>query len=366
MSRAHNFSAGPAVLPEAILPELQDAILEFGGTGLGLMEMSHRSKAFDGVIVSAEARLRRLMGVPSDYKVLLLQGGASLQFYMSALNLLAPGDAADFIVTGVWSQKALKECRLCADGAACWDGKATGYTFVPNDGDYVVRDEAAYVAYTSNNTIYGTAWAGLPDGKGHPLVADMSSDICSGPVDVAAHDLIYAGAQKNLGPSGVCAVILSPWAIERSARSSAARGGLPAMLDYKLQAEKASLYNTPNTFGIFALDRVLAWLEGLGGVDAIAQRNARKAAALYAELDRTDFWRPHARTDSRSRMNVTWRTPSAELDARFVAEADAAGLKGLKGHRNTGGLRASLYNACPEESVAALVAFMKAFQAANG
>lgn len=366
MSRAHNFTAGPAVLPESVLLELQASILEYGKTGLGIMEMSHRSKAFDAILASAQSRLRSLLGIPSDYAILFLQGGASLQFHMTALNLLEPGQAADYINTGVWSKKALAEGKRLGDAAACWDGKACNYDHIPAPGEYGVRDPSVYLHYTTNNTIYGTEWHRTPDAYGKPLVGDLSSDIASRPVDVAAHELIYAGAQKNLGPSGVTVVILSPWALERSAAVAAARGGITPMLDYVLQTKENSLYNTPSTFGIFALERVLAWLEGVGGVPAIDALNQQKADLLYAELDRSAYWRPHARPDSRSRMNVTWRLPSEELEARFVTEAEAAGLKGLKGHRLVGGLRASLYNALPLASVEALVGFMQDFERRNG
>lgn len=366
MARAHNFSAGPAVLPVSVLEELAGSILEYGKTGLGIMEMSHRSKAFEAILNSAIERLRRILGVPKDYTILFIQGGASFQFYMTALNLLCPGEDADFLVTGVWAKKALAEAKRVSNAAACWDGKATNYDRLPLDGNYPIRESAQYVHYTTNNTIYGTQFPGIPAHGGKPVVADMSSDIASRPVDVAAHELIYAGAQKNLGPSGVTVVILSPWAMERSGISSAARGGLPSMIDYTVFAKENSLYNTPNTWGIFALERVLAWVESEGGPGVIAARNTEKAELLYAELDRSGYWRPHAARDVRSAMNITWRGPSEALEAQFVAEAEAAGFKGLKGHRSVGGLRASQYNALPLESVEALVGFMRAFEAKNG
>lgn len=366
MSRVHNFNAGPAVLPVPVLEELRDAILEYGNTGLGIMEMSHRSKPFEAIVASAIDRLRRILDVPKDYAIVFLQGGASLQFYMHALNLLVPGEAADYLVTGVWAKKALAEAKRVGDAAAAWDGKATNYDWIPADGGYTVREQAIYLHYTTNNTIYGTQWPGNPASYGKPLVADMSSDIASRPVDVAAHDLIYAGAQKNLGPSGVTVVILSPWARQRAAIASAARGGLPSMLDYAVAIKENSLYNTPNTWGIFALERVLAWIEGQGGLQGVAARNQEKADLLYAELDRTGFWRPHARKDCRSWMNVTWRGPSEEIEASFVSEAEAAGFRGLKGHRSVGGIRASMYNALPLESVRALVDFLRDFEARRG
>lgn len=366
MARAHNFNAGPAVLPVSVLMELSASILEYGDTGMGIMEMSHRSKPFEAIVNSAVDRLKRVMGIPNDYRVLFLQGGASLQFYMTALNLLGPGERADYVVTGVWAKKALVEAKRVGDAVAAYDGKSTSYSQLPIEGGYTIRDDAAYVHYTTNNTIYGTQWPSLPYYGGRPLVADMSSDIASRPVDVAAHDLIYAGAQKNLGPSGVTVVVLSPWAVQKSKDVASARGGLPAMLDYSLFLADNSLYNTPNTWGIFALERVLHWVEQQGGPAAIAAANTRKADTLYAELDRTGFWRPHVSGIARSQMNIPWRAPSEELEAKFVKESEASGFRGLKGHRSVGGIRASMYNALPQESVDALVAFMRDFEQKNG
>jgi phosphoserine aminotransferase len=360
MARTHNFSAGPAVLPVSVLEELRGSLLEYGTTGLGLMEMSHRGKAFTAIIEGAEARLRRVLGVPADYKVLFLQGGASLQFYMVPLNLLRAGDQVDFLLTGTWTAKAIKEAARIGDARGVWDGKSIVHRRVPGPSDYQTRDGAVYLHYCSNNTIYGTQYPGLPDSQGHHLVADMSSDIASRPVDIGAHDVVFAGAQKNLGPSGVTVVILSPWAMERCG------GDMTPTLDFKVQVAEGSMYNTPNTFGVYALERVLAWVEGLGGLPAIAARNTLKADTLYSELDRSAFWRPHAEAGSRSQMNVTWRLPSEELEARFLAAADAAGFKGLKGHRSVGGVRASLYNALEPSSVTALVGFMQEFERNNG
>lgn len=366
MSRTHNFSAGPAALPLEVLEELQPALLEFGETRAGIMEISHRSKAFDAVDLSAKARLKAALGLSDDYQVLFLQGGASLQFWMCALNLVGDGGKADYLVTGTWSQNAIQEASRCADAVAAWDGEATGFKRVPQPGEYTVRPDARYLHYTSNNTIYGTQFHQAPPAD-VPLVADLSSDICSRPFDATGHAVIYAGAQKNLGPSGVTAVILSPWAIEQSKRVAAAvKGGLPAMLDYALQAKKGSMFNTPNTFGIYTLDRVLAWVERHGGVAAMGERNRKKAETLYAELDRTGFWKPHAEADSRSWMNVTWRLADEALEPVFVSEAKAAGLEALKGHRSVGGIRASLYNATGQDAVDALVAFMRDFEARKG
>jgi phosphoserine aminotransferase len=361
VSRAHNFSAGPAAIPESVIQEIIQALPEFKGTGMGLMEISHRSKQFDETLSSAEARMRSVLGIPADYKVLFLQGGASLQFYMTALNLLRPGEPADFVLTGVWSNKAIKEAKRVGDAQPAWDGKETGYTRLPADSELRIRKEAVYVHTTSNNTIYGTQWHREPDLQGHHVVCDMSSDICCRPIDVKRYDVIYAGAQKNLGPSGITAVVLSPWAMERCPGNT-----LPAMLDYRLQAEERSLYNTTNTFAIFALERVLAWIEGQGGLDGMQSRNSKKAETLYAELDRTEFWIPRAQKADRSWMNVTWRTHTDELDKAFVSESDKAGLKGLKGHRSAAGLRASLYNAVSLADVTELVAFMQDFERRHG
>jgi len=358
MSRAHNFSAGPAVLPLSVIEQLRDALPDFMSTGLGLMEMSHRSSTFDDVHRGAERRLRRILGIPEDYSVLFLQGGASLQFHMTALNLLDEAESADFVVTGTWAKKGMDEAQRIRAARAAWDGAESRFNHLPETVS--VDPSATYLHYTTNNTIYGTQFRRPPVVGDTPLVADMSSDICSRPIDVARHALIYAGAQKNLGPSGVTAVILSPWALEKSP------GGLSPMLDYTLQVEKRGLFNTPNTFGIYALERVLAWIEDLGGLDSMAVRNEEKAATLYREIDRSDFWTGHAAENNRSEMNVTFRTPSPDLDQRFVQEAESAGLMGLKGHRSVGGLRASIYNACEPSSVHALATFMAEFERNNG
>jgi len=358
MSRVHNFSAGPAVLPLSVVEQIQAALPDFQGCGLGLMEISHRSAAFDGVHRMAETRLRRILSVPDDYKVLFLQGGASLQFHMVPLNLLTPGESADFIVTGIWTKKALVEARRSHAGQAIWSGEEGNYRRIPET--VTPSGNATYLHYTTNNTIYGTQFKATPEAGALPLVADMSSDICSRPVDIARHAVVFAGAQKNLGPSGVTAVILSPWALEKAA------GDLNPMLDYRLQVEKRGLFNTPNTLGIFALERVLAWVEDQGGLTATTEQNLSKANALYTQIDRTGFWTGHAAEGCRSDMNVAFRSPSADLDAAFVAQANAAGLMGLKGHRSVGGLRASIYNACPPGSVDALVSFMADFEAKNG
>lgn len=367
MARAHNFSAGPAVLPEPVIDELKGVLTEFGSARAGLMEISHRSADFDAVIRSAEARMRRVLGVPDDHTVLFLQGGASLQFYMSALNLAGPDDKLDYVLTGNWSDKAIKEASRVTDAAAVWSSGDTGHTHVPQKGEAIAtRDGALAVHYTSNNTVRGTQLPALPE-TDLPLIGDLSSDICSRPLDVARHAVIYAGAQKNLGPSGVTAVILSPWALERSAaRDKAMPGGMPSMLSYALMAKKGSMFNTPNTFGIFALDRVLAWIEDQGGVEFFASRNAARAAKIYAAIDASDFWTCRVREDSRSVMNVNFGIQDTALEPVFVAEASEAGLLALKGHRSVGGLRASLYNALPNAAIDALVGFMADFESRHG
>jgi phosphoserine aminotransferase len=357
--RIHNFGAGPAVLPLSVVEECRAALPNLNGSGFGLLEVSHRSQVFQDVVDSAMAGLRRVLGVPEDYTVLFLQGGASLQFYMTALNLLASGEQADYLTTGGWSEKALKEAQRVGDAISAWDPSEGAFKTVPKNGDYSIRQDAVYVHYTSNNTLYGTQYHHLPDSGGKPLILDASSDIAGVPIDISAHDLVYAGAQKNLGPSGVTVVILSPWALSKVG------DGIPTMLDYSVHASKGSLFNTPNTFGIFVLDRVFNWLEENGGLEGSIARNQQKADLIYEELDRSDFWAPHADKDSRSVMNVTWRMADESLEPVFLAEAEVAGLGGLKGHRSVGGIRASMYNGCPLESVEALVAFMRDFESRN-
>jgi phosphoserine aminotransferase len=357
MSRSHNFSAGPATLPLSVIEELQAALPEFQTCQAGIMEISHRSKDFDAVIEGAKTRLRRLLTIPQDYEILFLQGGASLQFYMLPLNLLSPTEAGAYVMTGTWSTKALKEAKRCSKSISLWED--------PNNRSVpqgTLKSDAQFVHYTSNNTIYGTQFSRPPNVDTH-LIVDMSSDICSQKINVSDFDVIYAGAQKNLGPSGVTAVILSPWAVEQSKRNDVLRpGGIPSMLNYALMVSKNSMFNTPNTFGIFALERMLAWLEDLGGIEVIEKENREKAESIYRELDSSDFWIPHAESSSRSLMNITWRIAQNDLEGTFIAEAKAEGLLALKGHRSVGGIRASLYNACRLESAQALVSFMQDFR----
>jgi len=358
--RIHNFSAGPAVMPVPVLEEIQRDLVALPGAGMSILEISHRSKAFEAILAQAEADIRALAGIPDGYRVLFLQGGASLQFSMVPMNLLSPGATADYIDSGSWADKAIKEAKRVGAVNVAATTKADGYSRVPGQSELKLTPGAAYVHMTSNNTIEGTQFRDLPGVGAAPLVSDTSSDMFSRPIDVGRHALIYAGAQKNMGPAGVTVVIMREDLLQRSAKT------LPTMLNYAVHAENGSLYNTPSTFAIYALGLVMKWLRQQGGLPAIARINERKAARLYAEIDRTGFYRGTAHKDSRSLMNVTFRIATEEIENRFVKEATAAGLDGLKGHRSVGGMRASLYNAFPEAGVDALVQFMQEFERRNG
>jgi phosphoserine aminotransferase len=358
--RIFNFSAGPAVLPVEVLAEAQRDLMALPGVGMSILEISHRSKAFDDVIERCEADLRALAGIPANYHVLFLQGGASLQFSMVPMNLLPAGGSADYIVTGSWSEKAVKEAKRVGGVKIAATTAAENYVRVPKQSELTLDPGAAYVHYTTNNTIFGTEWHYVPEVGNVPLVADTSSDMFSRPIDVNKYGLIYAGAQKNLGPSGVTLVIIREDLVARTPPS------LATMLQYSVHVENKSMYNTPPVFGVYIMGLVLKWLLKEGGLAAIDARNSRKAAKLYAEIDRTGFYRGHAHADSRSRMNVTFRLPNEELEKKFAKEATAAGLDGLKGHRSVGGMRASIYNAFPEAGVDALVSFMQEFERVNG
>jgi phosphoserine aminotransferase len=360
MKRIFNFSAGPAVLPLPVLEEAQRNLLELPGVGMSVLEISHRSKAFEDILRRAIDDIRELANVPANYKILMLQGGASLQFSMVPMNLLSEGKTADYIDTGSWSDKAIKEAKRVGTVHVAASTKADRFARIPDQAEMKLTPGAAYTHITSNNTIEGTQWKSIPDAGDTPLISDASSDIFSRPIDVSRHALIYAGAQKNLGPSGVTLVIVRDDMLARSP------GTLPAMLNYRIHAENNSLYNTPNTFGIYILGMTVKWLRSVGGLAAIAAINERKARKLYAEIDRTGFYRGTAHKDSRSLMNVVFRLPTEELENVFVKEATAAGLDGLKGHRSVGGLRASIYNAFPEDGVDVLVAFMKEFERKQG
>jgi phosphoserine aminotransferase len=360
VERIFNFSAGPAVLPLPVLEEAQRDLVALPGVGMSVMEISHRSKTFDEIHGRAESGLRELMGLPDNYHVLFLQGGASLQFSMIPMNLLPKGGSADYILTGSWGKKAIKEAKregAVNIAATTADG---GFTRVPAQDELNLDANAAYVHFTSNETIEGVEFKQEPETGDVPLICDASSDILSRPIAVEKYALIYAGAQKNMGPSGVTLVIIRDDLLARIP------DGMHTMLDYRTHIQNNSLYNTPNTFGIYIIDLVCKWLKGKGGLAGMLHENEAKAGLLYDAIDATEFYRGHADVDSRSLMNVTFRLPSEELEKKFASEATAAGLDGLKGHRSVGGIRASIYNAFPLEGVAALVQFMKEFESKNG
>jgi phosphoserine aminotransferase len=358
--RIYNFSAGPAVLPLPVLEEAQRDLLSLPGVGMSILEISHRSKAFDEIIQQAESHLRQLLNLSNNYHVLFLQGGASLQFSMIPLNLLPKDGSADYIITGSWSKKALKEAKRVGTINIAATTEAENFKRIPRQDELKLDEKAAYVHITTNNTIFGTQWRQEPETGNVPIVADASSDILSRPIAIEKYGLIYAGAQKNMGPSGVTLVIIREDLLKNIPDN------LHTMLDYRIHVENKSLYNTPNTFGIYIVNLVCKWLLDKGGLAAMQKENEDKAKLLYDAIDATDFYRGHAEADSRSLMNVTFRLPSEDLEKQFVKEATAAKLDGLKGHRSVGGLRASIYNAFPREGVEALVSFMKEFEKKNG
>jgi phosphoserine aminotransferase len=360
VERIHNFAAGPAILPVPVLEEIQRDLIALPGVGMSILEISHRSPTFESILDRAEADIRSLADIPSTYKVLFLQGGASLQFSMVPMNLLGAGQTADYIDSGSWAEKAYKEAKKVGNANIAATTKGDNYSRVPRQSELNLTPGAAYIHMTSNNTIEGTEFKELPDVGDVPLVSDTSSDMFSRPIDVSRHSLIYAGAQKNMGPAGVTVVIIRDDLLQRSQKS------LPTMLNYAVHAENRSLYNTPPAFAVYALGLVMKWLIAQGGLSKIEQRNRRKADKLYAEIDRTGFYRGTAQKDSRSLMNVTFRLGSEDLEKEFVKKATAAGLDGLKGHRSVGGMRASIYNAFPEDGVDALVGFMREFERTYG
>ncbi len=354
--RIYNFSAGPAVLPVPVLEKARDEMLSLNGIGMSVMEISHRSKHFAAILESAENGIRELLRVPANYKVLFLQGGASLQFSMVPINFLGAGQTADYIVTGFWGRKALTEAQRCGNVNVIYSTAENGYTSLPEQADLNFSPDARYVHYVANETIEGDEFKYDIDGSGVPVVCDMSSNILSKPIDFDKYALIYTGAQKNIGPSGIAIVIIREDMLERIPN------GLHSLLDYRVIAENGSMANTPNTWSIYMVDLVCKWLKGEGGVTAMQERNIKKAAVLYNAIDSSDgFFRGHANRDVRSVMNVTFRLATDELDEQFCREATAAGLDGLKGHRSLGGVRASIYNAFPSEGVTALVEFMADF-----
>jgi phosphoserine aminotransferase len=359
MSRVHNFNPGPAALPLPVLEKAQAEMLDYAGNGMSVMEMSHRSKGFAEIIETAEANVRRLMDVSDDYEVLFLQGGASLQFAMIPLNLRRPGKTADYVHTGSWASKAIKEGKIGGGMNIAWDGKDENYTRAPRQEELSLTPGAEYVHICSNETIGGIRWPSFPETEA-PLLADMSSEIMSRVIDVSRFGLIYAGAQKNLGPSGLALIIIRKNLLERCPEE------VPIFLRYKTQAEEKSLYNTPNTWAVYILKLVTEWMDSIGGVRAMERINDEKAGALYKVLDSSGFWKTVAARESRSMMNVVWRLPSEELEETFVNDAKKAGMVGLKGHRSVGGVRASIYNAVPKEAVDSLLSFMADFERKYG
>jgi len=359
MARVYNFSAGPAVLPEPVLREAAAEMLDYRGTGMGVMEMSHRSAAYQNIIDTAEADLRELMGIPENYKVLFLQGGASQQFAMIPMNLMK-NRVADYIVTGVWAKKACQEAKLYGTANVIASSADQGFSYIPDCSDLPVSENADYVYICQNNTIYGTCFKELPNTKGKTLVADVSSCFLSEPVDVSRYGLIYGGVQKNVGPAGVVIAI-----IREDLITEVVLPGTPTMLRYKIHADSGSLYNTPPAYGIYICGKVFQWLKDRGGLEATKLYNEKKAAVLYDFLDNSELFRGTVEVKDRSLMNVPFVTGNTELDAKFVKAAQDAGFVNLKGHRSVGGMRASLYNAMPIEGVEKLVDFMSAFEKEN-
>nr|WP_300833504.1 3-phosphoserine/phosphohydroxythreonine transaminase [uncultured Acetatifactor sp.] len=359
MKRVYNFSAGPAVLPEEVLREAADEMLDYKGTGMSVMEMSHRSKAYDTIIKEAEADLRDLMKIPDNYRVLFLQGGASQQFAMIPMNLMK-NKVADYIVTGQWAKKAYQEAQIYGKANKIASSEDETFSYIPDCSDLPISEDADYVYICENNTIYGTKFKTLPDTKGKPLVADVSSCFLSEPVDVTKYGVIYGGVQKNIGPAGVVIVIIREDLITEDVLP-----GTPTMLRYKIHADNASLYNTPPAYGIYICGKVFKWLKRQGGLEAMKEYNEKKAKILYDFLDQSKMFWGTVRKEDRSLMNVPFVTGDGDLDAKFVKEAKEAGFENLKGHRSVGGMRASIYNAMPMEGVEKLVEFMRKFEAEN-
>ncbi|MBR3807323.1 MAG: 3-phosphoserine/phosphohydroxythreonine transaminase [Lachnospiraceae bacterium] len=359
MSRVYNFSAGPAVLPEEVLKEAADEMLDYRGTGMSVMEMSHRSKAYDTIIKEAEQDLRDLLNIPDNYKVLFLQGGASQQFAMIPMNLMK-NKVADYIVTGVWAKKAYQEAQKYGKANKIASSEDETFSYIPDCSDLPISEDADYVYICENNTIYGTKFKTLPNTKGKVLVSDVSSCFLSEPMDVEKYGIIYGGVQKNIGPAGVVIVIIREDLITEDVLE-----GTPTMLQYKIHADAESLYNTPPAYGIYMCGKVFKWLKKQGGLAAMKEYNEKKAKVLYDFLDESKLFKGTVRKEDRSLMNVPFVTGSDELDAKFVKEAKEAGFENLKGHRSVGGMRASIYNAMPIEGVEKLVEFMKKFEEEN-
>ena len=360
MARVYNFSAGPAVLPEEVLQEAAAEMMDYRGTGMSVMEMSHRSRSYQEILDTAESDLRELMNIPENYKVLFLQGGASQQFAMIPMNLMK-NKVADYIITGQWAKKAWQEAQKYGKANAIASSADKTFSYIPNCSDLPVSPDADYVYICENNTIYGTKFKQLPNTKGKTLVADVSSCFLSEPVDVTKYGIIYGGVQKNVGPAGVVIVIIREDLITEDVLP-----GTPTMLQYKIHADAGSLYNTPPAYGIYICGKVFKWLKAKGGLEAMKEYNEKQAAILYDFLDRSQMFHGTVEKKDRSLMNVPFVTGDKELDAKFVKEAEAAGFVNLKGHRSVGGMRASIYNAMPIEGVEKLVAFMEAFEKNNG
>lgn len=361
MRRIYNFSAGPAALPLPVLEKAQSELLSLGGIGMSVMEISHRSSHFEPILEGARENLRELLEIPENYKILFLQGGASLQFSMIPLNFLKKGETADYIVTGAWGKKAIKEAKKCGNACEIFSTENEGFRSVPAQEELNFSRDAGYVHYTSNETIEGVEFKYELDARGIPVICDASSNILSKPFDIEKYAFLYAGAQKNIGPSGVCVVIIRDDLLEKVPENQ------HSMLDYRAIAEQDSMLNTPNTWGIYLINLVTEWLKEQGGVAAIEKINKEKAKILYDAIDSSDgFYSGHAAKDARSLMNVTFNLPTAELEKQFAAQAAENGLDGLKGHRSVGGIRASIYNAFPLQGAAALVDFMKDFSQKNG
>ncbi len=359
MSRAINFSAGPGVLPLEVLKKAQEELVDYRGAGMSVMEMSHRSKEYEAIIGGAEQNLRKLMNIPANYKVLFLQGGASMQFAMVPLNLFSAAKKADYISTGAWAKKAISEAKRYGTIKVVASSEDKNFNYIPRLSSSMFSSDADYVHITTNNTIYGTLFSELPDTGKIPLVADMSSNILSQEYDVTKFGLIYAGAQKNMGPAGVTVVIVRDDLIGHALPIT------PTMLDYKIHADEGSMYNTPPCYAIYMAGLVFEWLLEKGGIKAMEKENKQKAAILYDFLDQSNMFKGTVEHKSRSLMNIPFVTGNEELDNKFISEASKKGLKQLKGHRSVGGMRASIYNAMPKEGVEALVTFLKEFEAAN-
>lgn len=357
--RIYNFSPGPGTLPQEVLAQAANDIVNFNNKGIGLIEMSHRSKEFMEVTEEAMYLVRELLNVPANFKILFLQGGASTQFAMVPMNLLGPGKIGSYLNTGTWAKKAIKEGNIVAEADVVYSSEESGFDHVPQDGDYTVNPDSEYLYFVSNNTIYGTQFQTMPKSD-KMLVCDMSSDILSRRFDFTPFGLVFAGAQKNMGPAGTAVVIVREDLLDRTPDT------VPTMFRYKTHADKGSMFNTPPCFAIYTVGLVCKWLKKLGGVKAIETVNKEKARLLYSTIDSTDFYKGHARINSRSPMNVTFNLPTPELESRFIQEGASLGFDGLKGHRSIGGVRASIYNAFPTQGVADLVDFMKEFEKKNG